>query len=173
MHFTPFKFFSAIQARVTRLLTSKFNLSDPRIRNLVDALNACPSTATVWSCSGHTHAEKPPKGEKPYGKTRAYIVFCIADQQASYVLETISAWMTSLGYDELHCNFPRLEMTQLHFCFKPDGTTFTRDEAKGPMEYYPCWSLEMTDESNEAGVSRLEQRFNDLAAVIRLATISQ
>jgi len=167
MHYTPERFYQQIHSRLKALdkKREQRRYCDPRIQPLVDALNACHSVTTVWSCSGHTPAERLAADKETAKRSRGYLIFCVRDSAGDYVLRTISRWISDLSFETYKSHRFNLNMTKLHF-----GGFTARCTEGTPTEDYPCWCLEAFTECSEEAVTRLGEMFNSLAQALVLAT---
>lgn len=137
------KKYKALQLRNFAIQQMDYKPIDERLRHTVRLLGLVEGIQTIWSCSGHTPAERfarwqaanPEKDPTEYRRGKweeCYFVFAAGDNSTPF-LKMLSDLMTNSKYDEWY-----LHAKTINWVFNPDGSSKKKEEMKG-YNPYPVW----------------------------------
>jgi len=139
------KKYKALQLRNEAVKKMDYMPLDERFRHIAYLLGKVEGIQTIWSCSGHTPAERFARWESANPETdpteyrrgkweECYFIFAAGDNSTPF-LKMLSELMTRSKHNEWHLN-----AKTLNWCFNPDGTNKNKTDIK-KFDPYPVWEF--------------------------------
>lgn len=139
------KKYKALRSRNEAIRQMEFAPIDERLRQTIRLLGMVEGIQTVWSCSGHTPAERFARWRKANqdadpteyyrGKwEECYFIFAAGDNSTPF-LKLLSDIMNRSKHNEWCLN-----AKTLNWCFNDDGTNKKKEKLK-KFDPYPVWEF--------------------------------